>query len=119
MQKEFIVHFHGKSKVMAYTKNEAESIISSGKSIKSDGCLRTESVAYWIGKGFLINLGGIMTLLTCVLMIKAWSGLLEQSQILPEPFNFIGIMVAFILIMSTLRIPKITGGWFDNVHRGL
>lgn len=113
---EWIVKFHGETKVKAYTEEEAKAKVEQSKSIDSSRPIRTESTLYWIGKGLLMNVGAIMTTLVMLIMIFAWGSLIKELNNIPEQLRVVYLIILATFILVSMRIPKIIGDEFE--YRG-
>lgn len=113
-KKEYNIEVHGTTTVKAYTRDEARVNVEKSKQINCYKGVKTHSIWDLVYQGLLMNLGGFMSTLVAIIMIICWSNFHKNIiSTLPDDFKPLGLMVWFILIMTTLRIPKIIGGWYD------
>lgn len=109
--KTYNIKFMGQIKVDAFTEDEARSKIEKSNSIKTDGPVKIYSYPMLLAKGFIINIGAIVTMVIAIAMIIAWKQMLDYSQTLPQGLNVIGLFLSFIIILNTARFPQTIGNY--------
>lgn len=109
---EYTINFLGQTKVKAYTKNHAESIVSNAKDIKTTK-IKVETIKEQILKCAIVNIPVIITTIIMIVMITIWRQLLLKTQQLPTELQLMYLTILCIFIITTMKFPKIISRWQD------
>ncbi len=114
-KRKFLVRFHGEKEVEAYTQMEAQETVKSMKNIKARRGITTNSICDTMAQGFVMNISCIVATGLTFLLIHAWFRLLGLvSTIQNEGIRAIGLLIALVVMTTTLHLPKTISRYFDN-----
>jgi len=67
-----------------------------------------------IKRGFIINAGAIFTTVTLIIMLDAWGEFMQYMRTLPNGLGEIGMVLGFIVILTSIRFPAVIGDFYDE-----
>jgi len=91
-----------------------EAKVEKTKYIKTSKPIETKTTSYFVGHSLLINIGAIIELIIFWAFTLSWIELLKVIGTFNSGLKLIGSIVVFVLIITSMRMPKIISGYLEK-----
>lgn len=115
MKKKFEILFTGKKTIEAYTESEAIAKLEQMKNVKTEIPIKIQPWYDRLAYNMTINIGAIICMLVGIMFISCWAIIIDKVMNLDKEFALIGMMIFFVFLMTTIKFPKVIGGWFGKI----